>query len=118
MFLKTIWYILNIFFCVYNLNNLNTNKLSTVIDYEKDRLTEDYVSICLSIKSAKLNCGSEDVICNRLKDLFIHIENRSIIKSPNDIIFKADNLKIASYYEFVSETIIKVWAKFKLTLKV
>ena len=116
MFVKTTWYLLNIFFCIYNLSNLIQNKFKTRFEYEKEGqyLKEDNLSICLRIESVSLKCkeiiDKKTVIdaCLDLKKLFDYIEANHITKSPYDILDRANNLNLASYFEFQSIKEVKV----------
>ena len=56
MFIRTLWYFLNIVFCIYNVNNVVRNRLTTLVEYRKDWLEEDYLSVCLSISAGRLAC--------------------------------------------------------------
>ena len=108
LFLKVIWYLLSTIFCFYSLISLIENKLRAVPDFEIRPLEEDYLSICLSIRSDELKC--EDAIgigfdaCHRLRDLFRYIENSTIFKSPNAIISKANAIDLISYFDFNSNS--------------
>lgn len=110
IFPKLIWYFLNIFFCIYNLNSLIENKLKTFVQYETVDLEDDYLSICLSIKSKELDCEQivDDEIklnaCFKLRELFIFIENRTIKKSPFDILIRTNESDLNSYFELESNS--------------
>lgn len=110
MFLRTVWYLIIIFFVVYNLFSLVKNKFVTIIDYQKDVLKEDYLSICLNIDSLEFKCEDIDDrslidICNNLRNFFEYIKNNTQFKSPYDIIRKAEVLDIASYFKFKSNSV-------------
>ena len=107
MFLRTLWYFLNIVFCIYNVNNVVRNRFTTLVEYQKDRLEEDYLSVCLNISASRLACEkarSEAVAqaCHNLRDLFAFIENKSLNKTPNEIILRAEQMNLSSYFVFRS----------------
>ena len=97
---------MNIVFCIYN---VIINKLATLVEY----LEEDYLSACLSIRSDRLACEKTKSVavfqaCHKLRDLFVFIENRSLTKSPSEIVLKAEQLKLSSYFEFRSNDSVTV----------
>ena len=107
MFLRTIWYFLNIVFCIFNVNNVINNKLTTTVEYHSIRLEKDHLSVCLRLSSHLLACEearNETVFlaCDRLRGLLVFIENRNLTKSPNEIVHRAKQLKLTSYFEFHS----------------
>ena len=109
LFLRSFWYLINIFFCCFNLNSLINNKFTTMIDYSYADLKVDHLSICLSISSSRLKCdeikdSSLNEICNKLRDFYLFIENKSKFKTPNDLINQASELRISLFFKFKSNS--------------